>query len=155
MLLLTLACAARTGTAEPADAVTEEAGWSVPEGNLMGSLSCVSTDQPALRYEAWGKSGGAMPGPDTPMRGESWHYGELMLYDSTVAYGGGVETTGSVVWSWDHSGAAHVSTEDGPMSKTVVYTTSVQLSQAEGLLEVTVPLTTGMTCTRREVWGIP
>jgi hypothetical protein len=148
VLMILLSCAARSGATD----------WRPPEGAPPGSMTCVAKKHPELTYTAWQKSGGAMPGPETPMGGESWTWGDAVLFSRTLRYGVDGETEGSLEWAWDHSRAARLSLEQQGMSRTEVYRTAVTLWRPDGsaLVEgISGPLTVTVTCTRQEVWGIP
>ena len=160
-----LACAARSPTAEPAAEPADEPAvepevpaWSVPEGLPAGQLTCTSPEHPSLRYEGWRKSGGPPPEPSSPMSGESWLWDEVILYASQRLYSGEETISGALSWSWQHDAAALIEQAQQGMGRSTVYTTAVSLSMPSGeplAVGLEPALTASLTCTRKEVWGVP
>lgn len=99
-----------------------------------------------------------MPERSAPMSGETWTWDAVIVYSSQRRYSGEESVTGALSWSWQHDAAALIEQVQQPMGRATVYTTAVTLRASSGEplapgLEAT--LTTSLTCTREEVWGIP
>lgn len=125
------------------------------------TLTCEATKGVTLTYVEWSKSGGAAPGPGTPMSSASWTLGETNLYRSVRLYDGEEETRGDLDWQWDLSSRVTLSRpkNDGYAPVTVTrYTADVTVWTRSGaaLPGLTEPKhTVKMRCELVEEHGVP
>ncbi|MCK6522531.1 hypothetical protein L6R49_13955 [Myxococcota bacterium] len=125
------------------------------------TLTCDAASGPKLRFVEWSKSGGAAPGPETPMSSASWTLGETTLYEVTRLYGGGEEARGDLDWQWDLSSRVTLSRpkNEGYAPVTVTrYTADVTVWTRSGaaLPGLTGPKhTVKMRCELVEEHGVP
>ncbi len=111
-----------------------------------------------LVFDSWEKSGGAMPGPGTPMRQESWSLGEDLIGERVSPYLQDPVQTG-VPWVFVEDSVKRERHEDGKMMRTSRYTVEVVFTHPSGEpIHALVPeptLTLRVRCHAVTVWGIP
>ena len=131
------------------------------------SIVCDAKSGPKLHYEEWSKSGGAYPGPATPMATWAWTLDGSTLYSRVDTYGGeGSGAQGDLDWSWDLSTRKGGQLPGQPRSleEAVHYTADVTVwtrsgrplgggSAGAGLAEPR--LTVNMSCTMTRQYGVP
>ncbi len=112
----------------------------------------------ALVYDSWTKSGGAMPGPGTPMGEETWKLGEELLGSRLRPYLQDPVHTG-IYWSWEEQSIRRKRHERSKYQEVTDYTvTAIITTASTRLIHALIPhesLTIEMRCHSVQVWGIP
>ena len=125
------------------------------------TLTCEATKGAKLVYVEWGKSGGAAPGPETPMSSGSWTLDGVTLYEVTRLYGGEVTARGDLDWTWDlKSRVTESAPKDGSYAPVTVtrYTADVTVWTRSGapLPGLSGPRhTVKMRCEDVRQYGVP
>lgn len=112
----------------------------------------------ALVYQSWSKSGGAMPGPGTPMEEQSWTLGEERIGHRVRPYLEDIVQTG-ITWTWDEGSHQRKKHSHERHQETETYTVEVTLSSPTGEpIHALIPeptFTVKVRCESVRVWGVP
>lgn len=118
------------------------------------TIHCEATKGPALVYELYSKSGGAMPSSETLMDSQRWTLDGATIHYSGSTYGGDITRTGDVDWRWDTKSTKVEKVSGDKLNRLVTYTTQVTL-WGEPKLNGGAELTVSMRCVRDPEMGIP